>query len=66
MSHEDSAKLLPPRVKRSSRDETPCDRRSISLNMKKMQRMFQSAAKENVSSIRDYVIKLTERAANLQ
>jgi centromeric protein E len=49
----------------SSRDETPCDRRSISLNMKKMQMMFQIAAEENVSSVRDYVIELKGRAANI-
>jgi hypothetical protein len=33
--------------------------------MKKMQMMFQIAAEENVSSIKDYVIELKGRAANI-
>jgi centromeric protein E len=70
MSHEDSAKATPTKSEEtediSSRDETQCDRRSISLNMKNMQRMFHNVAEENVSSIRDYVIELKERVANLQ
>jgi centromeric protein E len=34
--------------------------------MKKMQRMFQNAAEENVRSIRAYVTELKERVAKLQ
>jgi hypothetical protein len=34
--------------------------------VKKMQRMFQIAAEENVRSIIDYVIELNESVANLQ
>jgi centromeric protein E len=70
MSHEDSAKATPTKSEEtediSSRDETPCDRRSISVNIKRMHRIFQIAAEEIVRSIRDYVIELKERAANLQ
>ncbi|WVZ70768.1 hypothetical protein U9M48_019409 [Paspalum notatum var. saurae] len=50
----------------SSRDETPRYRRTSSVNMKKMQRMFQNAAEENVRSIRAYVTELKERVAKLQ
>nr|XP_018686835.1 PREDICTED: kinesin-like protein KIN-7A isoform X2 [Musa acuminata subsp. malaccensis] len=50
----------------SSRDETPRYQRSSSVNMKKMQKMFQNAAEENVRSIRAYVIELKERVAKLQ
>ncbi|KAK4776765.1 hypothetical protein SAY86_005453 [Trapa natans] len=41
-------------------------RRSSSVNMKKMQQMFQNAAEENVRSIRAYVTELKERVAKLQ
>ncbi|CAI0450720.1 unnamed protein product [Linum tenue] len=41
-------------------------RRSSSVNMKKMQKMFQNAAEENVRSIRAYVTELKERVAKLQ
>ncbi|KAK4799673.1 hypothetical protein SAY86_025038 [Trapa natans] len=41
-------------------------RRSSSVNMKKMQKMFQNAAEENVRSIRTYVTELKERVAKLQ
>ncbi|PKI48334.1 hypothetical protein CRG98_031282 [Punica granatum] len=41
-------------------------RRSSSVNMKKMQQMFQTAAEENVRSIRAYVTELKERVAKLQ
>ncbi|KAJ4960066.1 hypothetical protein NE237_019976 [Protea cynaroides] len=50
----------------SSREETPCYRRSSSVNMRKMQKMFQNAAEENVRSIRAYVTELKERVAKLQ
>lgn len=50
----------------SSRDGTPRYRRTSSVNMKKMQQMFQNAAEENVRSIRAYVTELKERVAKLQ
>ncbi|CAH8390979.1 unnamed protein product [Eruca vesicaria subsp. sativa] len=50
----------------SSRESTPGYRRSSSVNMKKMQLMFQNAAEENVQSIRAYVTELKERVAKLQ
>ncbi|GAB4827912.1 Kinesin-like protein nack1 [Ancistrocladus abbreviatus] len=40
--------------------------RSSSVNMKKMRRMFQNAAEENVRSIRAYVTELKEPVAKLQ
>ncbi|CAM8981113.1 unnamed protein product [Rhodiola kirilowii] len=50
-----------------SKDGTPpCYQRSSSVNMKKMQKMFQNAAEENVRSIRAYVTELKERVAKLQ
>uniref|UniRef100_A0ACD6AF60 Uncharacterized protein n=1 Tax=Avena sativa TaxID=4498 RepID=A0ACD6AF60_AVESA len=70
VSHEDSEKATPMKSEEngdiSSRDETPRNRRSSSVNMKKMQRMFQNAAEENVRNIRDYVTELKERVAKLQ
>ncbi|XP_010537463.1 PREDICTED: kinesin-like protein KIN-7A isoform X2 [Tarenaya hassleriana] len=50
----------------SSREGTPGYRRSSSVKMKKMQQMFQTAAEENVRSIRAYVTELKERVAKLQ
>ncbi|EHA8588473.1 kinesin-like protein KIN-7A [Cocos nucifera] len=50
----------------TSREGTPCYQRSSSVNMKKMQKMFQNAAEENVRSIRAYVTELKERVAKLQ
>lgn len=50
----------------SSREGTPCFRRTSSVNMRKMQKMFQNAAEENVRSIRAYVTELKERVAKLQ
>ncbi|KAL0926639.1 hypothetical protein M5K25_002877 [Dendrobium thyrsiflorum] len=50
----------------SSREGTPGCRRSSSVNMKKMQKMFQNAAEENVRSIKAYVTELKERVAKLQ
>ncbi|KAI7749607.1 hypothetical protein M8C21_030120 [Ambrosia artemisiifolia] len=49
----------------SSKENTP-HRRSSSVNMRKMQKMFQNAAEENVRSIRTYVTELKERVAKLQ
>ncbi|KAE8662086.1 Kinesin-like protein NACK1 [Hibiscus syriacus] len=50
----------------SSREGTPGYSRSSSVNMKKMQKMFQNAAEENVRSIQAYVTELKERVAKLQ
>ncbi|XP_062091216.1 kinesin-like protein KIN-7B [Humulus lupulus] len=50
----------------SSRDETPVARKSNSVNVKKMQKMFKNAAEENIRSIRSYVTELKERVAKLQ
>lgn len=51
----------------SSKENTPGGyQRSSSVNMKKMQKMFQNAAEENVRSIRAYVTELKERVAKLQ
>lgn len=49
-----------------SRDSTPLSQRSNSVNVKKMQRMFKTAAEENIRSIRAYVTELKERVAKLQ
>ncbi|KAL8132625.1 kinesin-like protein NACK1 [Apium graveolens] len=49
----------------SSKEGTPY-RRTSSVNMRKMQKMFQNAAEENVRSIREYVTQLKERVAKLQ
>lgn len=50
----------------SSREGTPGCRHSSSVNMKKMQKMFQNAAEENIRSIKAYVTELKERVAKLQ
>ncbi|KAM7277888.1 hypothetical protein ACFE04_005022 [Oxalis oulophora] len=50
----------------ASSKEGSGSRRSSSVNMKKMQKMYQNAAEENVQSIRAYVTELKERVAKLQ
>lgn len=50
----------------SSKEDTPNSRRSNSVNVKKMQKMFKTAAEENIRSIRAYVTELKERVAKLQ
>eukprot|EP01018_Ginkgo_biloba_P037049 Gb_39636 [translate_table: standard] len=50
----------------SSREGTPSHRRSSSVNVRKMQNMFKTAAEENIQSIRSYVTELKERVAKLQ
>lgn len=50
----------------SSKETPPGYGRSSSVNMKKMKKMFQNAAEENVRSIRAYVTELKERVAKLQ
>ncbi|XP_019167258.1 PREDICTED: kinesin-like protein NACK1 [Ipomoea nil] len=52
-------------TKSEGREGTPY-RRSSSVNMRKMQKMFQDAAEENIRSIRAYVTELKERVAKLQ
>lgn len=49
-----------------SREGTPLSQQSNSVNVKKMQRMFKTAAEENIRSIRAYVTELKERVAKLQ
>ena len=41
-------------------------RRNNSVDIKKMQNMFKTAAEENIRSIRTYVMELKERVAKLQ
>lgn len=50
----------------SSREGTPASRRTNSVNVKKMQKMFKTAAEENIRSIKAYVTELKERVAKLQ
>uniref|UniRef100_A0A7N0UWQ1 Kinesin-like protein n=1 Tax=Kalanchoe fedtschenkoi TaxID=63787 RepID=A0A7N0UWQ1_KALFE len=50
----------------ASREGTPVPRKSNSVNVKKMQRLFKNAAEENIRSIRTYVTELKERVAKLQ
>lgn len=49
----------------SSREATPSSR-SNSVNVKKLQKMFKTAAEENIQSIKAYVTELKERVAKLQ
>ncbi|XP_078445883.1 ATP binding microtubule motor family protein [Wolffia australiana] len=53
---------------RTPDDGTPPgrQRRTSSVNMRKMQRLFQNAAEENIRSIKAYVTELKERVAKLQ
>jgi len=70
--HPESEKNTPTKSEEAgdvtSKENTPSPgyRRSSSVNMKKMQKMFQNAAEENVRSIRAYVTELKERVAKLQ
>lgn len=68
--HPESEKDTPSKSEEAgditSKENTPGYRRSSSVNMKKMQKMFQNAAEENVRSIRAYVTELKERVAKLQ
>lgn len=64
-------KVTPPKSNESgkctsSREGTPVARKSSSINVKKMQKMFKNAAEENIRSIRAYVTELKERVAKLQ
>ncbi|MCO5612995.1 hypothetical protein L7F22_067268 [Adiantum nelumboides] len=45
---------------------TTTHRRNNSVDIKKMQSMFKTAAEENINSIRAYVMELKERVAKLQ
>ncbi|XP_057506273.1 kinesin-like protein NACK2 [Actinidia eriantha] len=50
----------------SSKDGTPAPRQSNTVNVKKMQKMFKTAAEENIRNIKAYVTELKERVAKLQ
>lgn len=51
----------------SSREGTPASsRKTSSVDVKKMQRMFKNAAEQNIRNIRAYVMELKERVAKLQ
>ncbi|KAI5067019.1 hypothetical protein GOP47_0017547 [Adiantum capillus-veneris] len=50
----------------SSKENTATHRRNNSVDIKKMQNMFKTAAEENINSIRAYVMELKERVAKLQ
>ncbi|KAM7513495.1 hypothetical protein LguiA_003078 [Lonicera macranthoides] len=56
-----------PRSNRVSlREGTPSSQQQNSVNVKKMQKMFKTAAEENIRSIKAYVTELKERVAKLQ
>ncbi|XP_047315927.1 kinesin-like protein NACK1 [Impatiens glandulifera] len=55
----------PMKTEDTSRENTPY-RRSGSVNMRKMQKMFKNAADDNARSVRAYVTELKERVAKLQ
>lgn len=50
----------------SSRGNVSSKKQSNSINVKKMQRMFQKATEDNIQSIKTYVTELKERVAKLQ
>ncbi|KAL0344988.1 UNVERIFIED_CONTAM: Kinesin-like protein NACK2 [Sesamum radiatum] len=50
----------------STRENSPAQKQSSSINMRKMQKMFKKAAEENIQSIKAYVTELKERVAKLQ
>ncbi|KAH7852200.1 hypothetical protein Vadar_021751 [Vaccinium darrowii] len=50
----------------SSKDGTHAPRQSNTVNVKKMQKMFKTAAEENIRNIKAYVTELKERVAKLQ
>ncbi|KAI5068317.1 hypothetical protein GOP47_0016662 [Adiantum capillus-veneris] len=50
----------------SIKEGTPKHQKTNSLDLKKMQSMFKTAAEENIRSIRAYVTELKERVAKLQ
>ncbi|CAL5328741.1 unnamed protein product [Camellia sinensis] len=50
----------------SSKDSTPAPRQSNTVNVKKIQKMFKTAAEENIRNIKAYVTELKERVAKLQ
>ncbi|MCO5581745.1 hypothetical protein L7F22_035634 [Adiantum nelumboides] len=50
----------------SIKEGTPKHQKTNSLDLKKMQSMFKTAAEENIRSIRVYVTELKERVAKLQ
>lgn len=50
----------------SSKQSTPAPRPPNTMNVKKIQKMFKTAAEENIRSIKAYVTELKERVAKLQ
>ncbi|KAL0337190.1 UNVERIFIED_CONTAM: Kinesin-like protein NACK2 [Sesamum calycinum] len=50
----------------STRENSPAQKQSSSINMRKMQKMFKKAAEDNIQSIKAYVTELKERVAKLQ
>ncbi|KAL2936487.1 Kinesin-like protein NACK2 [Bienertia sinuspersici] len=50
----------------SSRENTPAKQKPSSVNVKKMQKMFNNALEESARNIRSYVTELKERVAKLQ
>ncbi|KAK4432769.1 Kinesin-like protein NACK2 [Sesamum alatum] len=49
-----------------TRENSPAQKQSSSINMRKMQKMFKKAAEDNIQSIKAYVTELKERVAKLQ
>nr|AMS24225.1 kinesin 7-IId protein [Marsilea vestita] len=49
-----------------SKENTPNSKKNNSVDIRKMQQMFKTAAEENIRSIRAYVTDLKERVAKLQ
>lgn len=67
VSGGDNNDITTPRSNRvSSREGTPSSQQQNSVNVKKMQKMFKTAAEENIRSIKAYVTELKERVAKLQ
>ncbi|KAL8136516.1 hypothetical protein V2J09_002517 [Rumex salicifolius] len=64
----DSCRATPLKGNREnvSRESTPGPRKSSSISVKRMQKLFKNAAEENIRSIRTYVTELKERVAKLQ
>lgn len=62
-SHEECHRT--PSSRMLSREATPSSR-SNSVNVKKLQKLFKTAAEENIQSIKAYVTELKERVAKLQ
>nr|AMS24226.1 kinesin 7-IIe protein [Marsilea vestita] len=59
-------KKTDPDIAGASKELTPKNQRNSSVDIRKMQSMFKTAAEENIRSIRAYVVELKERVAKLQ